>query len=141
MSTNPFATPGSNEGQNSANPFGTPPPAPEFEGLSKDDAERGTTVILEIREVTQVTSKFPDPKTGEFKQQDRLTADVTVVDGPKAGKFYPDQWIFWSRVVAQFKSSAGDGEKYLVKLGMEGRAVSTTPVTDQAVIQKATALL
>lgn len=138
--SNPFANTGQNTAT-TASPFGTPPPAPEFDGLSKDDAARGTTIILEIREVSEVTSKFPDPKTGEFNQQDRLTTDVIVVDGPKAGKRYSNQWIFWGRVVAQFRNAAGDGQKYLVRLGMEGRAVVATPVSDPEVIQKAAALL
>ena len=140
MSTNPFSTPG-NTATATSSPFGTPPPAPEFDGLSKDDAVSGTTIILEIREVTQVTSKFPDPKTGEFNQQDRLTTDVIVVDGPKAGKKFANQWIFWGRIVAQFRDAAGDGQKYLVRLGMEGRAVVATPVSDPEVVQKAAALL
>ena len=141
MSTNPFATPASNDGQNSASPFGTPPPAPAFEGLEKSDAERGTTIILEVTDVARVKSKFSDPKTGEFPDQDRLTATVTIVDGPKAGSRLTDQWIFWTRVVSQFAPSAGDGQKYLVRLSMDGRAVTTTPVTDQATIDKAAALL
>lgn len=141
MSTNPFATPASDDGQNSANPFGTPPPAPAFEGLDKSDAERGTTIILEVVESVRVTSKFADPKTGEFPEQDRLTVNATVVDGPKAGSRLSGQWIFWSRVVAQFRDAAGDGQKYLVRLGMDGRAVVTNPVTDQATIDKAAALL
>ena len=140
MSTNPFATPGTTA-TDSASPFGTPPPAPAFEGLEKADAERGTTIILEVVDVARVTSKFPDPKTGQFNEQDRLTANVIVVDGPKAGSRLSDQWIFWSRVVAQFREAANDGQKYLVRLGMDGRAVVTTPVTDQATIDKAAALL
>ena len=139
MSTNPFATPG-NDDKNSSSPFGTPPPAPAFEGLEKADAERGTTIILEVVDVARVTSKFAD-KNGQFPEQDRLTANVTIVDGPKAGSRLNDQWIYWSRVVGQFRNAAGDGQKYLVKLGMDGRAVTTNPVTDQAVIDEAAALL
>ena len=139
MSTNPFATPG-NDDKNSSSPFGTPPPAPAFEGLGKDDAERGTTIILEVVEVARVTSKFAD-KNGQHPEQDRLTVNATIVDGPRAGTRLSGQWIYWSRVVGQFRDCAGDGQKYLCHLSMDGRAVVTNPVTDQAVIDKAAALL
>ncbi len=117
-----------------ADPFGDTPPAPEIDGINSDDAAAGIVVVLKINKHEEnIASSFKDPKTGEVVYQNRLTVDVLVVTGPKAGKVYADQWIFWNRVCAQFKDRAGDGKQYLVKLGKVGRAVITEPVTDPAI--------
>lgn len=136
-----FQAPPSQPQADMGDPFATPPPAPELDGLTKSDAEKNTIVILEIVAVESVTSKFPDQKTGKFEEQDRLTVNAHVVTGPKAGTYYSDQWIFWNRVVGQFSTCAGNGQKYLVMLTMDGRAVTTAPVTDPQVRAQAAQLL
>ncbi len=125
-----------------ADPFGDTPPAPEIDGINSDDAAAGTVAVLKIKKYEDgVVSNFKDPKTGEIVVQERLTVDVLVVTGPKAGKVYPDQWIFWNRVCKQFKDRAGDGRPYLVKLGKAGRAVITEPVSDPAIKAEAIRLM
>jgi hypothetical protein len=113
-------------------PFGAVPDAPAFDGLSSDDAAgNGTVVALRINTYEEgVMSTFRDEKTGEPIVQNRLTVDAKVVTGPKAGKTFPDTWLFWRRVVAQFKDCAGNGQWYLVHLTKSGRAVVANPVQD-----------
>ncbi len=124
-----------------ADPFGDTPPAPEMDGINSDDAAAGTVVVLRITGLEErVASNFKDA-SGNVIYQDKLIVDVLVVTGPKAGKVYPDQWLFWNRVVSQFKDRVGDGRPYLVKLGKVGRAVITEPVSDPAVRAEAIRLM
>lgn len=124
-------------------PFGSVPDAPKFEGLSADDAAgAGTVVAIRVGKYEEgVLSTFRDEKTGEPVVQNRLTVDALVVTGPKAGDNYPDTWVFWRRVVAQFKDCAGNGQWYLVKLTKSGRAVVAEPVNDPALRAEAARLM
>ncbi len=125
-------------------PFATPPPAPEveFEGINSDDAAgAGTVVVLKIKNHEEnVPSNFKDDK-GNIVYQNKLTVDVFVITGPKAGKFYADQWLFWKNVCGQFAGCAGDGNTYLVRLKKVGRAVVTEQVTDEATKAEARRLM
>lgn len=130
--TTPAATPPPAGGP--VDPFGAVPDAPAFDGLNSDDAAgAGTVVAIRITKFEgNVPSTFKDPKTGEIIYQDKLTVDAHVVTGDKAGNYYPDTWLFWRRVVAQFKDRVGDNQWYLVKLTKAGRAVIAEPITDPA---------
>lgn len=122
-----------------SDPFATAPDTPEDDGfwLSKKDAVLENVVILFITGEEQYTSKFPDPKTKEYKELTRLNANVIRVSGERAGEKIEDQGLPWYSVVNQFRGCVGDGKPYLVQLFMDGNAVKAKPVTDSATKQKA----
>ena len=99
MSNDPFAS--ASAGAASADPFGNKPSEIKTSDFPKMEALNGQLLVIQPTKLEKVPNRFG--KEGDM--QDRVTADVTVIDpeNPKASKTYSDMFLSQNALVGQIK--------------------------------------
>lgn len=82
-----------------------------------DDAERENFVWADNkgRLVIVIPAKYETGVETKFGSKDAIRASIAVLDGPSAGKEYPDELIFGGVLISQVKAKIG--RKVLGRVG------------------------
>jgi len=99
MSNDPFAS--ASAGAASSDPFGNKPSEIKTSDFPKMDELSGKLLVIQPTKLERVINRFG--KEGDM--QDRVTADVTVIDveNPKASKTHVDMYLSQGALVGQVK--------------------------------------
>jgi hypothetical protein len=132
MSNDPFAS--ASAGAQSADPFGQKPSEIKTSDFPKMDELNGKLLVIQPTRLEKVPNRFG--KEGDM--QDRITADVTVIDleRPAASKTHADMFLSQGALVGQVKGFIptkgmllGTLRRHPAKGTPDATPVTSTPIT------------